>query len=209
MDQASASRPEDRRAPDPSSDRIRPRTVAGVEASPPPQEGPLPLLAALFAEQMARQQIADDGGLHHGAMPDVLLDPAQVDGPLMAELDRMSIEIPRVQAWGEFHGIEEAEGGFAVLLGDDRVEIPADMRLHVTERAYRGAGGAEVRQYTPEEIERRRTEADPGVVLFEARDDAAPRSADVDADRPGSPDGPDGPDGPEGSESPEGGTPAP
>lgn len=197
MDAASASRPGDRTVPDPSSDQVRPRTVAGAEASPPPQEGPLPLLAALFAEQMARQRIADDGGTYHGAMPDVLLDPAQVDGPLMAELDRMSIEIPRVEAWGQFHGIEEVPGGFVVLLGDDRVEIPADMRLHVTERAYREAGGAEVRQYSPEEIERRRTEADPAAVLSEARDDAAPRSAEA---------GPDDHERPEGSDD---GTPAP
>ncbi|MBK0331690.1 hypothetical protein I8D64_09770 [Brachybacterium sp. MASK1Z-5] len=174
MDAASASRPEDPQDPAVPAEGSSPRTVAGVEASPPPQDGPLPLLAALFAEQMARQRIADDGGVHHGAMPDVLLDPAHVEGPLLAELDRMSIEIPRVEAWGTFHGIEAIDGGFAVLLDDDRVEIPADMRLHVTERAYRQAGGADVRQYPPEEIERRHTEADPAAVLFEARDDEAP-----------------------------------
>ncbi|MCG7309493.1 hypothetical protein [Brachybacterium sp. ACRRE] len=174
MDAASASRPEDPQDPGAPAVGSSPRTVAGAEASPPPQDGPLPLLAALFAEQMARQRIADDGGAHHGAMPDVLLDPTHVEGPLLAELDRMSIEIPRVEAWGTFHGIEAIDGGFAVLLDDDRVEIPADMRLHVTERAYRQAGGADVRQYPPEEIERRRTEADPAAVLFEARDDEAP-----------------------------------
>lgn len=174
MDTAAASGPEDPRGPGDPEDATNPRTVAGVEASPPPQDGPLPLLAALFAEQMARQRIADDGGVHHGAMPDVLLDPAHVQGPLMAELDRMSIEIPRMEAWGTFHGIEAIDGGFAVLLDDDRVEIPSDMRLHVTERAYRQAGGADVRQYPPEEIERRRSEADPMAILFEARDDAAP-----------------------------------
>jgi hypothetical protein len=148
--------------------------VSGPAAGAPRQEGPLPLLAGLFAAQFARERAVDDGGAPSGAMPDVLLDPAHVTGALGAELDRVTVAIPRLRAWGPLREVEALEDGFAVTLGDERVEIPATERLHVTERAYREAGGAPVVQYSAEDIDRLRSTSDAETLLHEERDDPAP-----------------------------------
>lgn len=139
---------------EPSSPATDPNVNA--PASSDPQPGPVdpgevtrPRLAHLFAEQLARLNLTADGAAHHGALPDLELDPAEVDPALADELKGMRISVPAVERWGVFGGLRPTgEGSFSVKLDDESLEIPELARLHLSSRAWREAGEGRVAPLT-------------------------------------------------------------
>lgn len=131
-------------------------------ARPPRTETDKPILARLFAEQIERMKLTTEGATHHGTNPDVVLTPAELTEPLLAELVGMTIAIPSLDTWGVLRGARRTtDAGAAapadredpdaapadpdaialvVTLDDREVEVPASARLHVTERAWHEAG---------------------------------------------------------------------
>ncbi|GEM_PF-4428435 len=133
-----------------------PNVVAPASAEP--QAGPpaaetvgRPRLARLFSEQLARLELTADGDAHHGAMPDVELDPAELDPALVDELVGLQISIPAAEAFGVFGGLRPTgEDLFTVTLDDETLEIPHTARLHVSSRSWREADEGAVEQLTGE-----------------------------------------------------------
>lgn len=125
---------------------------ATPQAGPPAEEGvDRPRLARLFSEQLSRLKLTAEGDAHHGAMPDVELDPAELDPALVDELVGLKVSIPAVKRFGVLGGLRPTgEDAFTVILDDETFEIPHAARLHVSSRSWREAHEGPVPQLTDE-----------------------------------------------------------
>ncbi|MCL6424431.1 hypothetical protein Bequi_13760 [Brachybacterium sp. JHP9] len=147
------------------------------------QPGPKPLLAGLFADQMARLGLSTATQRHTGAMPTVLIDPARATGALAAELRGVIVQLNGAEVWGPFESARSTgDGFFEIVLGDRTVRTEAQDRLAVSGSAYAEAGGKPVVQYAAAPVADRAYAGGAMDVAFEARDDAgatAPLRASV------------------------------
>lgn len=112
-----------------------------------------PILARLFAEQLTRLNMTTGGEAHHGALPDLELDPSEITEDLAREMQGMQITIPAEgNRWGVFGGIRPAgDGLYSVVVDEDTVELPHTARLHVTSKSWREAGGGPIPPLDPGE----------------------------------------------------------
>ena len=131
------------------------------------QPGPKPLLAGLFADQMARLGLSTATQRHTGAMPTVLIDPARATGALAAELRGVIVQLNGAEVWGPFESARSTGDGFFEI-----VRTEAQDRLAVSGSAYAEAGGKPVVQYAAAPVADRAYAGGAMDAAFEARDDA-------------------------------------